>query len=84
MAFDREFFAVGMQGQGSGAPKVHSYRTAADNKLAAIASGYFNGVNEFLEAGDFIMTSATDGDLVIAIAAVSAAGVVTVTSVALI
>lgn len=82
MAFNRTNFATGDIGMGSAAPRVNTYVTS-DNKATTIASGYFNGVSNQLKAGDFILSSCSDGDIVIAVAAVSAAGVVTVTSVAL-
>ena len=82
MAFNRDTFATADLGMGSNAPKINSYRTTSDNKAAVIASGYFNGVSSQLQAGDFILVSASDGDIVAAVAAVTS-GVVTVTSVAL-
>ena len=82
MAFDRTNFTYSSIGQGSNAPKVYTYRTTVDNKAAVIASGYFNALADQLEAGDFILTDASDGPTVIGVNAVTA-GVVTVLSVAL-
>jgi hypothetical protein len=61
MAFDRSNFTYSSIGQGSNAPKIHSYRTTADNKVAVGGSGYFNDLADQLEVGDFIMTDASDG-----------------------
>jgi len=82
MALNRDNFATSDLGMGSNAPKCNSYRTTTDNKAAIIAAGYFNGVENQLQAGDFILSSASDGDILIAVAA-NTAGVITVTSVAL-
>ena len=83
MALDKTQFATADLGMGSNAPKINSYRTSTDNKASVIASGYFNGVSTQLQAGDFILVSASDGDVVASVAAVSAAGVVTTLSIAL-
>ena len=83
MSFSRANFATADLGMGSNAPKINSYRTTADNKAAVIASGYFNGVNKQLQAGDFILVSASDGDVVASVANVTTAGVVTTISIAL-
>lgn len=82
MAFDRTNYATSDIGQGSGAPKIGSYITGTDNKAAVVASGYFNGIADSVKAGDFILVDASDGPIVVAVAAVTA-GVVTTLSVAL-
>lgn len=82
MAFNRDNFTRSSVGQGSNAPKVFSYRTADDNKLATGTSGYFDGVSDIVEAGDFILCTSSDGMEVVGIAAVTD-GVVTTVSVAL-
>lgn len=82
MAFDKSQFATADLGMGSNAPKINSYRTSTDNKAAVIASGYFNDISKQLQAGDFIMVSASDGDVVASVAAVTS-GVVTTLSIAL-
>lgn len=83
MALDKTNLSSTSVAQGSNAPKLYTYRTTADNKAAVIASGYFNGVYERLEAGDFILVSASDGDLIVSVANVTTAGVVTTLSAAL-
>ena len=82
MAFDRTNYATSGIGQGSGAPKFSTYITSADNKAAVIASGYFDGIADELSAGDFIGVKASDGSVLVAVAAVTA-GVVTTLSIAL-
>lgn len=82
MAFDRTYLSRTSVGQGSGAPKLFTYRTTTDNKAAVGASGYFNGISDILEAGDFILVSASDGDQISSVAAVTN-GVVTTLDVAL-
>lgn len=82
MAFDRTSFATSDLGMGSSAPKQNSYKTTTDNKAAVVASGYFNDIAEQLTAGDFIMVSASDGDAIVSVNAVTS-GVVTTLSVAL-
>lgn len=82
MSFDRSNFSTTSVGQGSNAPKLCTYRTTTDSKATVSASGYFNDVAALLEAGDFILVSASDGDQVTSVAAVSS-GVVTTLKVAL-
>ena len=81
MAFDRTNFAIASTAQGSGAPKLFTYITSVDNKAATGASGYFNGVENMLSAGDFILCKSSDGAEVVNVAA-NTAGVITTTSVA--
>ena len=81
MAFNRDNFSSANIAQGSAAPKVCTYITSADNKAATGASGYFNGVENILSAGDFILCTSSDGSEVITVAA-NTAGVITTTSIA--
>ena len=82
MAFDRDNFSSSNVAQGGGAPKVFTYRSSTDNKAATGASGYFNGVENLLTAGDFILCTSSDGPEVVAVAA-NTAGVITTLSIAL-
>ena len=82
MAFSRTDYATSGIGQGNGAPTISTYITAADNKAAVIASGYFNDIANELSAGDFIAVKASDGSVLVAVAAITA-GVVTTLSIAL-
>lgn len=82
MAFNRNSFATTSVGQGSSAPKLCTYRTTTDNKLTVGGSGYFDAVADKLEAGDFILVSASDGDQISSVAAVTN-GVVTTLDIAL-
>lgn len=82
MAFNRDNFSVSTVAQGSNAPKLHTYKTTADNKAAVIASGYFNDLSSFLKPGDFIFSDASDGPIVVGVNT-NTSGVVTTLSVAL-
>ncbi len=82
MSFNRDNFTYSNIGQGSNAPKIHAYRSTADNKAAIGGSGYFNDLSSQLEVGDFIMTDASDGMEVTGVAG-NTGGVVTTISAAL-
>lgn len=82
MALDKTKFAIGGLAMGSAAPKLHSY-LSTDTKAQTIASGYFNNIHKSLTVGDFIIVRASDGALVASVAGITAAGVVTVISIAL-
>lgn len=82
MAFSRNEFAITTIAQGSNAPKLFTYRTTADNKAAVGGSGYFDEMSEQLRVGDFILTHASDGMEITAVAG-NTAGVVTTVSAAL-
>jgi len=82
MAFDRDNFASASVAQGSAAPKLFTYITGTDNKATTGGSGYFNGVENMLSAGDFIFCVSSDGAEVVGVAA-NTAGVITTISAAL-
>ena len=82
MAFNRDNFSSASVAQGGGAPKLFTYITGTDDKAATGASGYFNGVENMLTAGDFILCTSSDGAEVVGIAA-NTAGVITTISSAL-
>lgn len=82
MAFDRGNFSSTNNAQGSNAPKLFTYRTSVDNKATTGGSGYFNKVQNMLEAGDYILCTSSDGLEVVGVAA-NTAGVITTVSVAL-
>jgi len=82
MGFDRANFSSSSVGQGSNAPKLCTYISGTDNKATTGASGYFDPVENLLEAGDFILCTSSDGAEVVGVAA-NTAGVITTISAAL-
>lgn len=78
MALDRNNFS-GNVGAGSNAPKLYTYRSAADAINAIKADGYFNGLFKNLETGDVIIASGTTGTVMGAVnAVINSAGAETI------
>ena len=75
MAYDSAGLATIAASKSGNAPNVYSYKTAADNKAAVAASGYFDDVESLINTGDFIMNYASDGGQLLV--ATNTAGVIT-------
>lgn len=76
MAFDIDNFNNVTSGAAAGR-RMWSYATTADAKAAVKTSGYFDTVANSLTAGDLLWVDATDENMFLLVAAVTA-GVVTV------
>jgi hypothetical protein len=63
--------------QGGPAPRLWSYNAGDDNRAAVVASGYFNDAWRDLKVRDVIFVAADDHPVILAVAGITGAGVVT-------
>lgn len=71
-----------LERQSGGGNQLHSYVTAADNKAAVVASGYFSGATNNLRQNDFIFAVCSDGSQILVVTSATGATPVTTAAVA--
>lgn len=76
MAYNDSLSNIGPQGT---RPRLWSYDSLTDNRAAVVASGYFNPAAEKLQIRDVILVKASDQPVILAVANITSAGVVTTT-----
>lgn len=74
------FQPIGGQSKAGNAPQLFSYKSSGDNLATVKGSGYFDGVNEALNAGDVIMFIDVGGAADFITVAAVTDGVVTIES----
>jgi hypothetical protein len=79
MAFAQANWSTVGASKSGNSPAIYSYKSAADNKAAIAASGYFNTVEALITTGDWIYTYGSDGGQTLV--ATNTAGVITTTAI---
>jgi hypothetical protein len=79
MAFAQANWSTVGASKSGNSPAIYSYKSAADNKAAIAASGYFNTVEALITTGDWIYTYGSDGGQTLV--ATNTSGVITTTAI---